>query len=243
MQPVDPLVEFRRRVRDVWLPAFCNDPHRQLALDGFRESSIQVSAVDASDCLFAMDHGLVVDSGGGRYRAANHSAFEQLFWEGHRTKSPRSLTLWLEPVITFAALARLHRDHRWPAVLLGTQSPGGAFDLIAQCPSDPARYRLLGEIKKSTREVDQLRTDLERLSAGVDDADIRVKSKRKWEALLAAKAPILWLVGPAGHSIVMQVDYPAGGKAVLSVVAHDALDHEAAVAAPLPQPGAKARTE
>jgi hypothetical protein len=43
MPNTDPLLEFRRRIREVWLPAFRNDPKRQYSAEGFRESSVTIS--------------------------------------------------------------------------------------------------------------------------------------------------------------------------------------------------------
>lgn len=227
MQTTDAVAEFRRRVKEVWLPTFCNDSKRQYSTDGFRDSSINVSEIDARDCMFAIDARLVTDSGGGRYRAAKNSAFEQLFWTGPRTQTPRPITLWLEPVITFATLARLHRDHHWPACLLGTQPHGWAFDLAAKPSSIAPRYRIVCEVKKSIEEVEHLQTDLERLCSKPDAEGVKENSRRKWTALLATKAPILWLVGPSGYSKVMHVAYPHADRAVLSITSSDALNYEA----------------
>lgn len=228
MVTMDAVAEFKKRVKEIWLPTFCNDSKRQYGTEGFRDASMDIGEIDARDCMFAIDYRLIVDSGGGRYRAAKNSAIEQLFTEGSHAKTPRPITLWLEPVITFAALARLHRDHHWPAPLLGTQPPGWAFDLAAHSPSIPSRYHILCEVKKSIQEVERLQTDLELLCSKPDAETVRVNSRKKWNALLAAKAPILWLLGPAEYSKVMRVEYPADDLPVLSTAPADALNYEAA---------------
>src|SRR5688572_18658359 len=64
------IAEFRKRVIREWLPVFCHDARRQYPLEGFRETSIVVSVEDAQDCMYAIECGLVIDHGGGRYRAA-----------------------------------------------------------------------------------------------------------------------------------------------------------------------------
>lgn len=220
------VAKLRKRIEEEWLPAFCNDPKRRIDPAGFRASSIQVNSIDARDCMFAIDSGIVVDGGGGRYRAARNATFEQLFWTGRRNQSPRPLTLWLEPVITFAALARLHRDHHWPTELLGSQAKGWAFDIVAHMPSDERRYQIAGEVKKSNQEVDRLLADLVNLSTGVTGVAVKENSRRKWEALLIGKPPILWIVGPAGYSTVMRVAYPSEDQAALESVTPSALDFD-----------------
>lgn len=220
--------EFTERVIGTWLPTYCHDPKRNYPLDGFRTSSIVVSEVDARDCIYAIERNVVVDQGGGRYRAARSMAFEPLFWEGLRDSVPRPITLWLEPVITFAALARLHRDHGWPKELLGTQPRTWAFDLVAHAPSNPSSSRILGEVKKSIREAESLLDDLRCLSSGGSEAAIRDNSLKKWKGLLDTKPPVLWIVGPSGYSKVMTIAYPAKGSAVLCEATSSALNYNAA---------------
>lgn len=192
--------EFTDLLQREWLPNFCHDPRRQLQVQGFRERSIRVSDADARDCVYAVKHGVVVDQGGGRFRTAHSTAFEQLFWTGSRSVHPRPLTLWLEPVITFAALGRLHRDYAWPIDLLGSQPKSWAFDLAAHDAEDPSQYRILGEVKKSLKEVNQLIADLHELSAGNDTESISKNSRKKWLGLMAAKPSLVWIIGPDMHS-------------------------------------------
>lgn len=227
MPAIESIAEFRERVMRKWLPVFCHDARRQYPLEGFRETSIVVSAEDAHDCMYAIDCGLVIDHGGGRYRAARSTAFEQLFWTGLRTLVPRPVILWVEPVITFAALARLHRDYGWPSELLGTQPKSWAFDLAAHEPTDPSCYRILGEVKKTVQEAEALIADLRQLSRGESSSASRINSRKKWSGLLAAKPSILWIVGPGGYSKVFSVAYKASAEATLADSTADALAFKA----------------
>jgi hypothetical protein len=212
------LAEFKRRTVEGWLPTFCHDSKRNLAVCGFRQQSIdKVSTTDARDCMYAIDKGLISDVGGGRYRAPQSQASEELFWAGRRKLSPQPLTLWVEPVITFAALTRLHRDCGWPAGLLGTQPRTlphrWAFDIAAHEPSQPSQYRILGEVKKTRKEAERLLTDLLRLSEG-DPGEVRINSRNKWEALRTHCPTIFWTIGPGGYSKVMTVSHSDGGSSI-----------------------------
>jgi hypothetical protein len=193
MQTLD---RFRRRIEDDWLVTYCSAPDRQYDPAGFQPASIKVDPIDAEDCMQALDSGVVFSVGPGKFRAAKSSAIEVLFWEGRKSVSPRKITLWLEPVITFGALWRLYHEYNWPKGHLGTQSPGWGFDVVAfQSEFDDGPY-LLGEVKKTSAELEALRCDLLALSAGADPATIRMNSVRKWDELKNGYARVLWLVGP-----------------------------------------------
>lgn len=175
---MDVLHRFSERLHTEWLAAYCKDDKRNYDPLGFNKASITVAEVDAKDCMLAIDHGIVFDTRGGRYRASKSAAHEVLFWEGHKTKSPRSITLWLEPVITFAALARLHLVHGWPKEVLGMQPKGWAFDLAAYGPSTDQPVRILGEVKKSSAELNRLRDELLKLSDGAATEAVSVNSAK-----------------------------------------------------------------
>ena len=225
--PMNVLPQFSHRLHTEWLPAYCKDERRNYDPIGFKATSIKVGEADARDCMLAIDHQVVIDTGGGRFRAAKSSAHEVLFWEGHRTKSPRPITLWLEPVITFAALARLHAMHAWPKESLGMQPPGWAFDLAAYGPETDQPPRILGEVKKSSSELRRLREDLLKLSAGAAPDTFPSNSTKKWDALLAIKPSIVWLVGPNEESYVYAPEFASNGCA-LQEVTSSALAHGAA---------------
>jgi hypothetical protein len=224
----DPVSEFKRRLTRSWLPTYCHDHGRLYSEKGFRHESIDISPVDACDCMHAIDKGIVFDVGGGRFRAARSTATEPLFWEGLRSTLPRPITLWREPVITFASIARLNRDYGWPANLLGTQPLTWSFDFAAHDPLDATAYRILGEVKKSVQEVDSLCADLKRLANGVQDDRISDNSRKKWSGLLKLKAPIVWVVGPGAYSVVFKAFDFQEAAAKLQVTSLPALAHNAA---------------
>jgi hypothetical protein len=197
--------EFKRRLTDSWLPAYCHDHSRKYDEAGFRIGSIDIADVDGADCVAAIDLGVVFDVGGGRYRASMSTATEPLFWEGSRNEDPRPITLWREPVITFAALGRLARDFGWPKHLLGTQPQGWAFDLAAHSPNDPKGYRILGEVKKSASEFRKLAAELQQLASGESAGAVSENTQRKWLAIVDLKPQIVWLIGPARLELVLEV--------------------------------------
>ena len=123
--------EFWRRLNEEWLPAFCNDPNRCYSTEAFNVGSKIVTELDARDFLRAMDHKVVSFDSGGRFRMPQSKTHEVIFWEHSTLVTPRPITLWLEPVITIAAVARLHLDYGWPIECLGMQSEDSAFDVTA----------------------------------------------------------------------------------------------------------------
>ena len=228
MSPTNALDIFRLRVKEEWLRIYCSDPKRQYSPDGFKVDSIRLDASDARDCMRAIDAGVVRDVGHGRYLASRGTAAEPLLWEGLRNKAPRQITLWLEPAITFAALARLHFDYGWPLELLGNQPKNWAFDLAAHDPADPNRYRILGEVKKTAKEAENLVADLLRACGENSPVGIRKNSAKKWQGLLLAKPPTLWIIGPARYSRVFGCTYPHDGVVNLQEMTAVALRFPAA---------------
>ena len=219
---------FRDRIDTELLPTFCNDAARRFDTAGFARSSITIAEFDAKHFLSAIDAGLVLDIGGGRYRAPRSEANEQLFWEGARATTPRPLTLWLEPVITIGAVARLQFNYGWPAEDLGMQSKGYAFDLMAY---DGDQVVIAGEVKKSKREIDQLLAHFEEFSRSSPDPKLSTKDKRfnsaqKWRALLATQIPIFWAIGPDGYTQALQMEYGADGSARFHASSDEALLHK-----------------
>lgn len=162
------------------------------------------------------DRQVVVDTGGGRFRAPRSLTHEVLFWEGFKAIAPRPISLWLEPVITLAALARLHLRYSWPKESLGAQSKDWAFDLAAYGPRDgpPA---ILGEVKKSSRELQQLKEDLLRLSDGGAPENVRTNSAKKWQAVVASRPGLVWLVGPNEEAYVYQHEVTDRGCRLIEV--------------------------
>lgn len=202
--------QFAGRLRSEWLPNYC--VARDYAVEGFKGASLRVEPADARDCMAAIEQGVVVDCGGGRYRAARSAADEVLFWEGRRDVAPRPISLWLEPVITFAALARLHLAFGWPKERLASQPAGWAFDVAAYAADDTPT--LLGEVKKSLTELDRLRADLERLEAGAEPSSVPPNSRKKWNAMLAFRPRVVGLLGPGQKEHVYVPIYTGRGAAL-----------------------------
>lgn len=217
------LQRFTHRLQTEWLPAFCADPKRQFSLSGFKESSVSVTDFDAGNFLKALDSGLVYDAGGGRYHCARSNAQEQIFWEGLKSVHPRPLTLWLEPVITIATMARLRFDFGWTAEVLGMQSKDWAFDFAVYRSATDKNERIAGEVKKSKAEIDELVLHLRAYGHTGATAPLSAHSKhinsfKKWTALLRCRAPLFWAVGPGDYTRIFEVQYGPDGTAVFSDV-------------------------
>ena len=147
--------EFQQTLYNRFIPEFCSELKRNCQIAGFKKPTVQISEDDARYFLMALHSGLIQHEGCGRYRAARSSTFEQLFWTGSKEGEPRQFTLWLEPVITLGALARLHFDYGWPRDLIGTQSVDYAFDLVTYLSNGPHEF-IACEVKKTAREIEQL---------------------------------------------------------------------------------------
>lgn len=204
--------EFWRRLKEDWLPAYCNDPARNYDVAGFRPDTKQVSDIDARDFMRALDHNIVKVDSGGRFRMPRSSVNEVIFWEHPAKVSPRPISLWIEPVITVAAVARLHLDYGWPLGCLGMQSVDWAFDLIAFKPDDPEHEFIAGEVKATTSELNKFMVGLQECCAAGDhdcaDANrARKNAHRKWLGLKRSRAAILWAIGPSSESRVFDVSY------------------------------------
>ncbi len=216
------LTEFSNRLLVDWLPAYCNDSKRNYSIDGYKPGSNMVSALDASDFMRALDHKIVTDMGGGRYRMPQSKATEVIFWEGSKTTNPRAITLWLEPIITFATIARLHLDYGWPIDCLGTQSEKYEFDFMAFNPQNLKDEYIAGEVKKSSKELDELLANMTaNYNGAIPDfsADSSGKKKNAYNKLLGlhrCHAPFFWAVGPDGDSRLFEVFYSAEGNISLN---------------------------
>ena len=206
--------QFEQLVREHLIPEFCSDPNRNCEPVGFRENLAKLSERDAADFLRAWNGGLIEHQGRGQYRAAASSCNEQFFWDGLKNVRPRPFTLWLEPVITIAGLARLHFDYGWPKELIGTQSIDWAFDLVTFLPGEDTEF-IAGEVKKSAKEIDTLLDLMKKFGLDPGLAEpTRSKERnafKKVAGLRSREAPIFWALGPDGLSHVFQVRYRQSG--------------------------------
>lgn len=201
---------FEEFLREKLIPEFCSDAKRGLASSSFQNSKALVGEQDAEYFLRAIDAELISHKGRGLYIAPRSAHHEQFFWEGPVEQSPRTFSLWHEPIITVSALARLHFDYGWPKNSIGTQSKDGAFDLMAYT-TDSQQEHIAAEIKKTRGEIDQLIVLMEHFGLN-PHAEIPVNGKKrnafkKIQALRLRKAPIFWALGPNGYSKIFNVLY------------------------------------
>jgi hypothetical protein len=220
---------FAERVRTKWLPDYCLDSARRYDPVGFKEVWSKLAEPDARDCMLAIDQGVVVDVKGGRWRAALSSADEVMFWEGRKDLPIRPITLWLEPVITIAAVGRLHARFGWPKEHLAMQPKGWAMDFAAYAGGDLGRPRVFGEVKKSSAELKRLRRDLLSMSEGGSKVMISTNSAKKWQAILDSKPATLWLLGPNEESYLYTPVF-RGNHCELRAVGFSALGAEVSAA-------------
>lgn len=223
-------VMFTDRLSNEWLPSYCKDSNRGYSVAGYKANSNKITAQDANDFLRALDNGVVVDSGGGRYRAPQSKANEVIFWEGLKTKTPRPITLWMEPVITIASVARLHLDYGWPMHCLGMQSAKWEFDLTAFLPQNLKTEYIAGEVKKTVKELDVLLESLHSLCREEEvDAKILVptcaNAYKKFLGLLRSRAPLFWAIGPGHVSHLFEVSYPSESKVSLQEIPTERLTY------------------
>lgn len=221
------LENFRDRVLRVLLPEFCNDPARNYDIAGFKPNFEKVHALDAEGFLKALDSKLVRLEGR-LYWAPQSRAGEQFFWDGTRNKVPRTIAIWVEPVITVAAIARLHFDFGWPQELLGLQSAKWEFDAAAYLPGDLKNEYIACEVKKTAGELRTLIELMHRYGAcapcSVEGAK-EVNAYNKIRGLRARRASIFWAAGPGGIGSVFQVSYSADDLVTLSEVSISALHY------------------
>ncbi len=215
--------EFNKRLINSWVKEFCNDGKRQYTEYQFKTESIKISEFDASNFLRALDKGIVKNSADGRFRCERSGTFEQIFWTGLKSVSPRPLTLWIEPVITIGTMARLGLDYHWLSRTLCMQTKGWAFDFAVFREKDDKNEYIAGEVKKSEKEIDGLVNDLigfARLGV-VDGSGLsskKVNSFKKWNALQKRRVPLFWAVGPNDYTRLFSVKYFADNTAILDEV-------------------------
>lgn len=223
------LQDFRDRIRGTLLPQFSNDPTRGWGCEGFKEDWSKITEKDAADFMLAMDACLVEHLGRGLYRAPRSLASEQFFTSGRRNISPRPVTLWVEPIITVAALYRLFHEFGWPRHLLGTQSRKWEFDVTAYRTSDLNNEYVACEVKKTVSELNQLVELMRRFAADPDLCLAANKSKkeenayRKLTGLRERHASIFWALGPNGYGKVYRMTYAEDDRVIFTPDSEDAL--------------------
>lgn len=193
---------------------FFSDPSRRADVSGYVASSNTVTEEDARDFLRAWSVGLAVHKGRGQYLVGVGRVHEQFFWSGLKAVERRSFTLWLEPVITMGAIARLHLDHGWPISRLAAQSKDWAFDIVAMS-SDGLSEQIAGEVKKTRMETDQLFELMVKFGAAPGTPEPPPGKARnaykKVASLRRSHVPILWLIGPSHYEKTFKVKYDETG--------------------------------
>jgi hypothetical protein len=211
--------EFKRRLALQWLPSFCDArAHRDFAPGGFLwETAARLTEFDARWFLVAVDAGFVHEDGG-FFTAPMSQAKEQLFSSGSAKESPRSFTLWTEPIITIGALGRLHVEFSWPADRLGCQSKDWGLDLA--CYDHSGRMAVGGEVKKARREVITL---LEEMARYANDPELpeppngpRRNAYKKVLSIRRNPPSLFWAVGPERDTQLFDVAWLSdAGRMVL----------------------------
>ena len=200
---------FTVRLHSKLLPSYCNAPNRQYDLEGFQEESIgNLNSYDAQWFLRALDSGLVTEQDGS-FTCARSAAKETIFWEGSKTAVPRPITLWIEPIITLGALARLNEEFGWPAESLGAQSKTWAFDLVCY-DKDTEREHVVCEVKKTKREIEKLihymqhYSGMEAMNEEPGNQTAR-NAYRKVQGIRQCWPELFWALGPNNDSHVFEV--------------------------------------
>lgn len=163
---------------------------------------------DAYWFMRAVDSHLVSESDG-FFMAPRGMAKEQVFWQGAKNKKPRPVTLWVEPVITIGALARLNKQYGWPASNLGAQSKSWAFDLVCYETSSDGEL-MCCEVKKQSDEISELLKYMYVHSSEpvqeYEPADAKERNAyRKVQGIRVSWPSYFWALGPSGKGQVFQV--------------------------------------
>ena len=222
------VAEFEARILSHLVPEFCEDSSRAWGCEGFVNNCAAVSDVDARDFLAGLGAGVVEHVGRGQYLAPRSCAKEQFFNSGLKTVSPRPFTLAIESVITVATLYRMHNALRWPRVLLGAQSKGWEFDIVAHLPNELEREHIACEVKKTEAELDVLLGSM-RHFAQRDDLIPKNRAERnafkKVQGLRSRRASLFWAVGPSQTSAAFRVRYGSRGAVSLDEVSLQELEY------------------
>lgn len=205
----DTISTFTDRLFSKWLPNFCHAPHRNYSTDGFKSESIaKLSDFDAQWFLIAIDAGLVQEVDG-FFTAPLSKAKEQIFWTGTKSKSPRPITLWIEPIITIGALARLNQEFGWPIEKLGMQSLTWAFDLVGY-GNTSTHEQMICEVKKDYNEIITLlkfmNTYCSKAPMSQEPIDAKERNAyRKVQGVRRSWPSIFWALGPNGEGEVFSI--------------------------------------
>lgn len=207
--------KFEDRILHDLLPKFCDHPSQAWGPEGFRKDWKKIHDQDARDFLRGLDSGLIRHVKHGHYLAPKSSAKEMFFWVGSKKITPRPITLWAEPIITVAVLARLHFDLGWPKELVGAQSSDWAFDAVTFPTTESSNEHIACEVKKSVSEVEKLITCMIQFGANpqleLPGNAKELNAYKKVVGLRSRQAPLFWAVGPNTKNHAFRLVYGDGG--------------------------------
>lgn len=218
--------QFRNLLRETLIPDFAGAPDRNMTPASFRWDSLGFSEHDAAAFMRAWNAGMLSHYERGRYRFRESGSIEQFFSSGPKAETPRSFSLWLEPLIAVGTMHRLSFEFGWPENLIATQSSDGAFDVIAFRQSRENEF-IAGEVKKSQRETERLIELMRNFGSNPEAGEPRSGPTRnafkKVAALRRRKPPIFWAIGPGGLSYVFSVEYGPNEKIELKAIKETSL--------------------
>lgn len=225
---------FNELLETTLIPQYCTHPTMGMKPQGFKNNIAKLSSADIKLFMQAWDIGFIQYARNGSYSLGKANATEKFFWEGRKGSEIRSFSLWLEPIITAGVLARMHINLGWPINLIGAQSKRDwAFDAVAYKDTNDQNGYVLCEVKKTTREADQLAAYMKEYIAAppvVEDSlrGARLNAYRKVKALRVRRSAFLWLAGPDKYGLVYEVNYN-GSLISLESVSFDAMSYSKVV--------------
>jgi hypothetical protein len=202
------------------IPSFCSRSDRNMMREGFSCGNLKnLHEKDMENFLRGWKEKLFRDLDGGLYEAPRGGSKEQFFWSGLRANSPRTFSLWLEPVIALGVLARMYLDFKWPRELIGSQTkPAYAFDVFGcKSPENDQPLLIACEVKKSRKEIDDLVTHMHEigLTPALTKESLPGSTAKnafmKVKALRANQAGTFWAVGPGQYERIFCVNYRREG--------------------------------
>lgn len=125
-----------------------------------------ISEYDAFYFMRGYEARVVTHMGRGQYLAAFGAAKQQFFSSGSTKANPRTFSIWIEPIITVAALGRLHLEFGWPKELLGLETSAYAFDASTFLSTKSKNEYIACEAKSNKREFECLISTIKKLSCG-----------------------------------------------------------------------------
>lgn len=195
-----------------------------------RRSDAKTVPVDEQEWFTAaLRSGLVERYPRGRYWLPASRYVTLAFWDGPKHRRPRTVSLYMEGLVTVATAARLAFIHGWPKWCLGFETEDGAFDLIGRVPG--RRWEsLAGEAKSSTTGVNTLITGVRRCgelgSHGEDvhGSKAHINAHRKWAGLVRSKARVFFVFAPGRDWRVFHAGYGPGKRVDLTETSESELD-------------------